>query len=79
MPQLHFYVPNELAERIIKEAAASQMSVSGYLAALVKREMAPDWPESYFEEVVGGWQGEPLERPSQGEYELRDSLDPKQA
>jgi hypothetical protein len=37
------------------------------LAELVKREMAPSWPEGYFEEVTGGWQGEPLQRLAQGE------------
>jgi hypothetical protein len=26
------------------------------------------WPEGFFEEVVGGWQGE-LERPDQGSFE----------
>jgi len=76
MPQLHFYVPQEIADRIIKEAAASQVSVSRYLADLVKREMAPDWPAGYFEEVVGCWQGEPLQRPFQDEFEARESLDP---
>lgn len=77
MPQMHFYVPKEIAERIVREAQASQKSVSSYLADLVKREMAPDWPEGFFEEVVGGWQGEALQRPPQGEYEQRLHLDPK--
>ena len=27
------------------------------------------WPEGFFEEVVGGWKGEPLERPDQGWFE----------
>jgi hypothetical protein len=27
-----------------------------------------EWPEGFFEEVVGGWQG-PLERPDQGRFE----------
>ncbi|MFN2160476.1 MAG: hypothetical protein ACK2UR_19435 [Candidatus Promineifilaceae bacterium] len=76
MPQMHFYVPKEIAEQIFREAQASQKSVSSYLADLVKREMAPDWPAYFFEEVVGGWQGEPLQRPPQGEYEQRDALEP---
>lgn len=77
MPQLHFYVPNELAERIHQEAQAAQMSVSRYLAELVKREMAPNWPEGFFDDVVGGWQGKPLQRPSQGDYERRAVLEPQ--
>jgi hypothetical protein len=28
-----------------------------------------EWPEGFFERVVGGWQGEPLERPDQGRFE----------
>lgn len=74
MAQLHFYVPDEFAEKVRQEAQAAGMSVSRYLADLVKREIALDWPEKFFEEVVGGWMGEPLERPVQGDYEQRDML-----
>ncbi|MBD2214707.1 hypothetical protein H6G27_33390 [Nostoc linckia FACHB-104] len=28
----------------------------------------------FFEEVIGGWVGEPLERPEQGDYEIREQL-----
>lgn len=77
MPQLHFYVPKELADRINKEAQSAQKSVSSYLAELVKREMAPTWPEGFFEEVVGGWRGDELHRPPQGAYEQRVTLDPQ--
>ena len=34
MPQLHFYVPDEVAEKIRQEAQAANMSVSRYLLAL---------------------------------------------
>jgi len=77
MPQLHFYVPKDLAERIQKEAKSMNQSVSGYLADLVKREMAPTWPEGFFDDVVGGWQGEERQRQPQGEYEQRVALDPQ--
>jgi hypothetical protein len=77
MPQLHFYVPDELAEKIRQEAQAADMSVSRYLANLVKREVASEWPEGFFEEVVGGWIGEPLQRPLQGEFEHREVLNPE--
>ena len=79
MPQLHLYVSNNLAQKIQQEAEAADMSVSGYLASLVKREVVTDWPESYFEEVVGGWMGDPLQRPPQGEFELRENVDPERA
>jgi hypothetical protein len=74
MPQLHFYVPEETAERIRQEVQAAGLSISQYLATLVKREIHSTRPEGFFEEVVGGWQGEPLQRGEQGHYEARDQL-----
>lgn len=74
MPQLHLYVPDQIAERIRQEAQAAGLSVSQFLADVVKRELQPQWPISFFEEVVGGWQGEPLERADQGDYETREAL-----
>jgi hypothetical protein len=79
MPQLQFYVPDEVAEKIRQEARAANMSVSRYLASLVKRAVASDWPADFIEEVVGGWTGEPLQRPLQGEFEPREKLDPELA
>ncbi|MDF5706829.1 MAG: hypothetical protein PUP90_03875 [Nostoc sp. S4] len=32
------------------------------------------WMPGFFEEVIGGWVGEPLERPEQGEYETREQI-----
>ncbi|MCG6134815.1 MAG: hypothetical protein MET45_09135 [Nostoc sp. LLA-1] len=32
------------------------------------------WIPGFFEEVIGGWVGEPLERPEQGDYENREQL-----
>jgi hypothetical protein len=32
------------------------------------------WPSNFFTEVIGGWQGEPLVREPQGDYETRDEL-----
>ena len=74
MPQLHFYVPEQVADRVRQEAAAAGVSVSRYLAEVVKRELHPQWPASFFEEVVGGWQGEPLLRAEQGAFEVRDAV-----
>ena len=76
MPQLHFYVPEAVAARIRQQAQNSGMSVSRYLADLVKREEQKEWPERFFKEVVGGWRGERLQRALQGEYEERDTLEP---
>ncbi len=50
------------------------MSVSKYLAEIVLKELGDDWPEDFFDHVVGGWEGEPLARPEQGGLEDRDEL-----
>lgn len=74
MPQLHFYVPEQVADRVRQEANAAGLSVSQYLAEVVKRELHPEWPTGFFEEVVGGWQGEPLQRAEQSAFDVRDPL-----
>jgi hypothetical protein len=77
MPQLHLYVPDELAERIQREAKAANKSVSRYLSDLVTRNVSLEWPEDFFEAIVGGWQGEPLTRPPQGTFEERELIEMK--
>ena len=75
MPQLHFYVPDPVAKKIKERAATYGVSTSKYLAELVQRDLdITEWPEGFFDDVVGGWQGEPLQRPSQGDFETRDTL-----
>jgi hypothetical protein len=74
MPQLHLYLPDEIAEAAKAKAQAAGKSLSSYLADLVTSAVAGDWPEDFFEEVVGGWKGEPLERPKQGRLERRRRL-----
>jgi hypothetical protein len=70
MPQLHCYVPKELAAEIERRARARGTSVSGYLTEVIRREVGAGWPEGYFEKVIGGWKGE-LERPPQPPLERR--------
>jgi len=74
MPQLHFYVPDAVAKQIRARARAVGLSVSRYLAKVVGGDMAKGWPPGFFDEVVGGWQGKPLRRPSQGKLEKREAL-----
>jgi hypothetical protein len=74
MPQLHLYVPDEVAETAKARARAAGKSLSSYLADLVVQEVAGEWPEGFFEEIAGGWKGEPLQRPKQGRTERRDRL-----
>jgi len=74
MPQLHLYIPDDLAAEIKRRAKAEGVSVSRYLAELVAREVPAGWPKDYFREVVGGWVGGRLTRPPQPELENRDRL-----
>ncbi len=76
MPQLHLYVPETIAQKVQEKASQSGLSASRYLAELVKRDVGSGWPEAFFTEVVGGWQGETLERPLQGNLETRDEFEP---
>lgn len=41
---------------------------------LIQPEKSSNWQPGFFEEVIGGWVGEPLERAEQGEYESREIL-----
>ena len=71
MIQLQFDVPDSIAEKIQHKAGQAQLSVSKYLAQLVKREVLVDrWPQGYGE-LFDQWEGEPLKRYSEGDYEQR--------
>ena len=72
MTQLLVDVPDPIAERLRQRAETHGLSVSQYLADLLCRELSEAWPPGFFEDVVGGWEGAPLERPPQGTYESRD-------
>ena len=75
MAQLHLYLPENLAEKIRVRAASKHQSVSAFLAELVRSQIADAWPEGYFEKVVGGWVGEPLQRPESLGIETREEID----
>ena len=74
MPQLHLYVPEEIAEAAKAKAKATGKTLSAYLAELVRDEVGGEWPPTFFESVVGGWKGGRLQRPRQGRLERRDRL-----
>ena len=73
MPQMHLYVPEALAQTVRRLAGEKGMSVSRYLAELVRHQISDDWEEGFFEAVVGGWIGE-LERPEELELAARDEF-----
>lgn len=65
MAQLHCYVPDEIAEKFQKKVQHANMSVSNYMASLIKKEIDSTWADNYFD-FFGSWEGDPLERPKQG-------------
>jgi hypothetical protein len=71
MPKLHFDVSDEVAASAKARARAAGKTLSSYLADLFVNDVAGEWPEGFFEDVVGGWKGEPLERRPQGRVERR--------
>ena len=74
MPQMHFYVSEDVAEDLRRRARAKRMSVSKYIASLVRTKIHPGWPEGYFENVIGAWKGRTFDRPPQGEFERREKF-----
>ena len=64
MAQLNFYVPDETEELIRRAAKQRGQSISSYLAALVKERVGSNsgWPPDFFEQTLGGWQGDFPER-----------------
>lgn len=73
MPQLHCYVPDSLAKQLQEKANQEHLSLSKYLAMLIKKDVDNQWPEGYFD-LYGSWEGEAIQRPDQGEVEVRDVL-----
>lgn len=74
MPQLHLYVPDATAELLKRRAEERGMTLSKYLAEVVGQEADDEiWPEGFFDDVLGAWEGE-LRRPPQGLYEEREGL-----
>lgn len=74
MPQLHTYLTDSEAARLQSEAQARGLSVSKLIAEKLRAKTSGGWPAGFFEEVVGSWTDEPLERPEQGDYERRPEL-----
>lgn len=77
MSQLHFYVPDDEEKQLREQARQARMPLSRYLAELVRKKSGrqEQWPEKYFEQVFGRWEGERLRRAPQGDYEQRPDLD----
>jgi hypothetical protein len=58
-------VDRDTAERLAREADARGLSLSQYLASIVRRELPQAWPEGYLERVVGSSAGSGLREPDE--------------
>lgn len=47
------------------------LSIAKLLAQEIGKPHNEQWPEGFFEQTAGCWQGEPLVRAPQGEFETR--------
>ncbi len=63
MSQLHLSIDNETAERLAVEAKQRGLSLSKYLALLVRQGVPEVWPTGYIEQVVGSCAGAGLIEP----------------
>jgi len=73
MPQLHCYVPESTLEQLQQKAEQAHLSISKYLALLIKKDIHEQWPEEYFN-LFGSWEGDDLKRENQGDYEKREAF-----
>lgn len=53
MPQLHCYVPESIAQQVHNQAAQLGLSMSAYLAELVKRDVGSSWPDGFEAALFG--------------------------
>ena len=58
MAQVTLYLPDDVATRIRREAKRAGQSLSAYVTALARRDVAPSqWPAS-FQKLYGSWEGD---------------------
>lgn len=76
MPQLHTYLSDAEANRLRAEAKTRGLTVSKLIAEKLRAAGPQGWPKGFFEDVIGSWSDEPLERPSQGDFEPRSDFEP---
>ena len=74
MAQLHFYVPDILAEQIKARAAQAKMPISRYVAELVKRDVGLGWPKDYFKRISSGAATAAIVHEASGPAEERQPL-----
>lgn len=74
MTPLQIELPDEVAVEVRRRAEDRGLSVSRFVTEIVEREVGKGWPKGFFEEVVGAWRGEDIERPPQLPLEVREEI-----
>jgi hypothetical protein len=74
MTQLQIELPDEVVVEVKRRADSQGLSITRFVTELVAREVGKGWPKGFFEEVVGGWKGEALERPTPLTLETREEF-----
>ena len=64
MPQLHLSVDERTVKLLTQRAKDRGVSLSHYLAQLVKKEFPEPWPDGYLDSVIGCCSDGPLEEPA---------------
>jgi hypothetical protein len=59
---------------VVLQPVPAPNGASGHAAVVGKTPEELGWPPGFFESTAGCWEGEPLERAPQGEYEEREPL-----
>lgn len=66
-------LPSDVSfEEIIRRIKRLQSKSSQ--SELIQAQEKSNWLPGFFEEVIGGWVGAPLQRSEQGQYESREIL-----
>lgn len=72
MPRMQIELSDEVFVEAKRRAEDRGLSITSFVTGLVEqeiglveRETGKGWPSWFFEEVVGGWQGEFPERPEE--------------
>ena len=63
MTSLQIESPDEVAVEVRRLAEDRGLTLSRFVTEIVEREVGKGWPKGFFEEVVGAWRGEDIERP----------------
>ena len=74
MTQINIDLPAEVVNDIRQRAEGKGITIARYVTDHIHREASHTWPEGFFKEVAGCWQGSSLIRPPQGEVEPRKAM-----